>query len=55
MVMMSNRFINNVASKQGGAINWKYKQPVVYNNNIFMNNVAPYGSNISSYPTRLLV
>jgi len=40
----------NKASKQGGAIYYTQNRPLVVNCT-FIQNEAPYGSNIASYPT----
>lgn len=46
-------FNNNHGLKEGGAISWLGKSPNIEDNNNFVNNLAEYGANISSYPVKL--
>ena len=48
-----NRFENNTATKQGGAIFYDYNRPVLQNN-VYINNQALYGPNIASYPVKIV-
>ena len=49
---MSNQLYNNTATRMGGALYYDYKRPVL-SQNTFINNTAPYGHNIGSYPVRI--
>ena len=49
--LLNINFTNNLAKKSGGAISYSFKRPIL-SNNIFINNSAPYGPNIASYPIR---
>ena len=49
--LYDNRFINNSAN-EGGAITYTDLEPFVDISNIFQQNIAVYGTNISSYPVR---
>lgn len=52
MNITNNKFIKNIAYREGGAIKWNQKMPIIDNTNIFQSNQAVYGSNIASYPIR---
>ena len=43
-----------MASEQGGAIYYNFRRPQ-FLNNTFTNNTASYGSNIASYPVRVVM
>lgn len=47
-------FSNNNAREEGGAIYYDLYRPVM-KNITFINNKAPYGNNIASYPLKVLV
>ena len=47
-------FINNTSSQQGGAIYYDLYRPNM-TNVIFVNNTAPYGPNIASYPVKIVI
>ncbi|CAG9325837.1 unnamed protein product [Blepharisma stoltei] len=49
----SCNFTGNSATYNGGAINWDDWKPKL-NDNYFMNNVAEYGNDYSSYPIKLM-
>lgn len=53
LTLSKNRFINNSAESSGGAITWKVSRFADGGGNIFVNNSAPYGPNISSFPGRI--
>ena len=48
-----NQFSNNRAIYKGGAINYENKRPEI-SNNMNCNNSASYGSNIASYPVKIV-
>lgn len=48
-----NRFINNSALKDGGAIKYDSYPPVL-TNNTYTNNQAVYGTNVASYPVKIM-
>ncbi|CAG9312596.1 unnamed protein product [Blepharisma stoltei] len=50
---LSNSFINNSATHNGGAINWDDSKPTI-ENNIFENNKASYGPDIASFPIMMI-
>ena len=52
-VINNSTFSNNTAVKQGGAINYDFRRPEL-SNFTFNNNKAAYGSNIASYPVRIV-
>ena len=50
-MISGNNFINNSA-QEGGALTYLNKKPQ-FSNNIFQNNSAIYGNDISSFPVRI--
>ena len=48
-----NRFVENTAEKEGGAIYYDYNRPEI-SSNIFVDNQAQYGSDIASYPVKIV-
>ena len=52
-IISDSTFSNNIAVKQGGAINYNFRRPEL-SNLTFINNEAAYGTNISSYPVRIV-
>jgi hypothetical protein len=52
--IINNRFQNNAASSEGGAIYYNYNRPSM-SSNIFINNSALYGENVASYPTKIVL
>ena len=50
-----NRFELNKANLAGGSIKWSQDLPYIDESNQFNMNTANYGSNIASYPIRLIV
>ena len=46
-------FSNNVARTEGGAISYNLERPMISMIE-FIDNIAPYGSDISSYPTKII-
>ena len=53
-VLNNVAFKNNTSSKQGGAIYYDLYRPNM-TNVIFINNTAPYGPNIASYPVKIVL
>lgn len=51
----NNYFESNTASLAGGSIKWSNNLPQIDERNQFNMNTARYGSNIASYPIRLIV
>ena len=54
MNITQNTFRRNNGTKEGGAIYYDYNRPVI-SNNTFINNQASYGSNIASYPVKIVM
>ena len=54
LIIKNNTFINNFASKEGGAVKWTNIMPNI-TDNIFTNNQAFYGNDVASFPIRLQV
>ena len=54
MNITQNKFENNVATKEGGAIYYNYNRPVI-SNNTFIKNQAIYGRDIASYPVKIVM
>ena len=52
-IISDSTFSNNIAVKQGGAINYDFRRPEL-SNLTFINNQAAYGPNIASYPVRIV-
>jgi hypothetical protein len=52
-IIEDNRFINNTALQDGGAIKYNSYPPIL-NNNTFTNNQAVYGPNVASYPVKIM-
>ena len=52
-IISDSTFSNNIAVKQGGAINYDFRRPEL-SNLTFNNNEAAYGPNIASYPVRIV-
>ena len=52
-VIINSTFSNNMASVQGGAIYYNYRRPEMSNIE-YHNNTASYGSDIGSYPVRIV-
>ena len=52
-IISNSIFSNNIAIKQGGAINYDFRRPEL-SNLTFSNNEAVYGPNITSYPVRIV-
>ena len=52
-IISNSTFSNNTAAEQGGAIFYNYRRPEMPDIK-FSNNTAPYGSNIGSYPVRIV-
>ncbi|CDW77569.1 UNKNOWN [Stylonychia lemnae] len=48
--IFNNTFTRNIATIQGGAINYNKNQPIHILSNEFINNSAPYGEDIGSIP-----
>ena len=46
--------MNNSAYIEGGAIKWNNEEPLFFNNS-FVNNSATYGSDVASFPTRIIL
>ena len=53
LLLTSNSFISNLASKDGGAIKWTYCEPYLFGFNKFLSNAAVYGNDIASFPIRV--
>ena len=53
-VIMNSYFVNNAASKIGGAIFFDYKPPTILNDAIFIENYATRLNHIGAYPTQLV-
>ena len=53
MVFQKNLFVNNYAKFEGGTIKWKEIEPVINNDNIFLNNKAIYGDINAAFPYRI--
>jgi len=53
--LSNNEFINNTASGKGGAVYFNMKPPLRSSPSLFLNNKAPYGNNIASYPFDIIV
>ena len=53
-VLNNVTFKNNISSRQGGAIYYDLYRPNM-TNVIFINNTAPYGPNIASYPVKIVL
>ena len=53
LLLTSNSFISNLASKDGGAIKWTYCEPYLFGFNKFLSNAAVYGNDIASFPIRI--
>jgi hypothetical protein len=51
LTLSGNAFVNNSAT-EGGGLSYTKKKPILLNN-IFQNNSALYGNDISSYPVRV--
>jgi len=51
-ILSNNSFLNNQASISGGALTYSSPRPLLVNNT-FRNNSAPYGNDISSFPTKI--
>ena len=51
----ANRFISNSAELEGGAIKFYNDIPILEDSNVFINNQAQYGSNIATYPIRMIL
>jgi hypothetical protein len=53
--MINNTYFNqNHAEIQGGSITYNRVKPIIDEETvIFMNNIAPYGKDLSSYPFKL--
>lgn len=51
----SNVFINNKANVSGGAIKWKSQSPLRNTLNVFKNNTALFGEEISSQPIKIAI
>ena len=49
-----NRFVDNTAVQEGGAIYYDYNRPEIANN-IFIDNQAQYGPDIASYPVKIVM
>ena len=52
-IMTNSTFANNIAVKQGGAINYNFRRPEL-SNEVFNDNIAAYGPDIASYPVRIV-
>ena len=52
-VITNSTLSNNIALKQGGAINYNFRRPKL-SNMIYRNNKAVYGHDIASYPVRIV-
>ena len=52
-VITNSTLSNNIALKQGGAINYNFRRPKL-SNMIYRNNMAVYGPDIASYPVRIV-
>ena len=54
MNITRNKFENNTATLYGGAIYYDYNRPF-FSNNTFINNQASYGSDVGSYPVKIVL
>ena len=54
MNITQNKFENNTATEQGGAIYYDYNRPVL-SNNTFVNNQAIYGHDVASYAVKIVM
>ena len=54
MNITQNKFEDNIATKEGGAIYYNYNRPVI-SNNTFIKNQAVYGRDIASYPVKIVM
>jgi hypothetical protein len=50
-----NRFTQNSATHDGGAIIWIGNKYIDDNTTVFSGNIAPYGDDVASYPKSLFV
>lgn len=54
MTVSNNLFENNTAVESGGAIYYDLYNPIL-DSNTFTNNSAPYGPNMGSYATKIMI
>ena len=53
--MEKNIFERNSAKFEGGVIKWIENEPLIYENNIFINNSAIYGDINAAFPFRIIM
>ena len=53
LIISMNIFDSNKANFEGGAIKWNMVEPLIYKDNIFINNSAIYGDNNAAFPYKI--
>lgn len=52
-MISNNEFLNNIAYSEGGVIKWINWEPIIENNNNFINNTAIYGNINATFPFKI--